>query len=89
MPSMYGTASAPPRWTRRFSVIASRRFVSFFTFGHATDLGADIATVQRLAGHKSPSTTSKYDRRGEVAKQGAAALLHVPYVGTAGGAELL
>lgn len=39
----------------------------------------DIATVQRLAGHKSPSTTSKYDRRGEVAKQRATALLNVPY----------
>ena len=41
--------------------------------------GADIATVQKLAGHKSPSTTSKYDRREQVVKQRAAALLHVPY----------
>jgi site-specific recombinase XerD len=42
------------------------------------DLGAHVSTVQRLAGHKSPSTTSSYDRRDKVAKQRAAALLHVP-----------
>lgn len=42
------------------------------------DAGVDIATVQKLAGHSDPATTSRYDRRGEETLRRAVQVLHIP-----------
>jgi site-specific recombinase XerD len=51
-----------------------RTFVS-----HLLDAGVDISTVAKLAGHKSVTTTARYDRRHDEVQRKAVELIHCPY----------
>jgi integrase len=48
--------------------------------GDLLDATGDLSIAQQLAGHSSPATTARYDRRPEATRRRAAAQLHVPYV---------
>ena len=43
------------------------------------DQGVDLSVASDLAGHSSPNTTKRYDRRGEGARHAAAQTIVVPY----------
>ena len=43
------------------------------------DAGADLATVQKMVGHESVTTTAGYDRRGDAARRKAADLVYVSF----------
>jgi len=43
------------------------------------DVGVDLATVSRMAGHEDTNTTKRYDRRSSRVMQEAAEKLNVPY----------
>jgi len=45
----------------------------------ALDSGTDIAVVQKMAGHASPATTARYDRRPELVKRAAAGMIRIPF----------
>jgi site-specific recombinase XerD len=47
--------------------------------GNLLDEGVDLATVQRLLGHTSPTTTSNYDRRGEETRRRAVHGINIPF----------
>jgi integrase len=48
--------------------------------GDLLDLGVDLATVQKMAGHASASTTGRYDGRARGVRRRAAGQLQLPYV---------
>ena len=54
-------------------------FTGLSTALHTAESGADVLSVQKLAGHASTQTTLRYDRRDAKAKRKAVELLNVPY----------
>ena len=65
---------------RRVGTDVSSHMLRGTWVGDLLDAGSDLSVVSKMAGHKSPSTTARYDRRGSVARKAAADLLTVPFM---------
>ena len=48
--------------------------------GNLLDAGVDLALVQRILGHASPTTTAGYDRRPDAARRKAQQKVNLPYL---------
>lgn len=55
--------------------------------GDLLDNGTDVVTVQKILGHASPATTSRYDRRTHETRRRALRGRHVPYYQHGAGLE--
>jgi integrase len=47
--------------------------------GNAFSAGVDVSTIQKIVGHSSPTTTSRYDRRDKAIKRSVMDMLAVQY----------
>lgn len=84
--------SAMPPLSSKGLYYRVRQLVRLASLGHASPhdfrrthislllaKGHDIVTVQRLVGHASVTTTSRYDRRPEAVRRAAAESIEIPY----------